>query len=98
MKNNSKENDNTQPPLPDLKHDTMEYTAATDGDDQLDITDEDDAISADELNALEDEEVDDDANALVVAENDSLADEDNFLTAPDETDEFKEDRDDNVVI
>lgn len=80
-----------EPIQPDLKHDTMEYAASTDGDDKLDIIDEDDDITADELDALEEDDVDDEANALNTAETDSQVDEDNFLTAPDEIDEFEED-------
>jgi len=80
-----------EPIHPDLKHDTMEYAASTDGDDKLDITDEENDITADELDALEEDDVDDEANALNTAETDSQVDEDNFLTSPDEIDEFEED-------
>jgi len=43
---------------PDLKHDTMEFAATTDGDDRLDTDDpsyEEEGINADELDAIEDE-------------------------------------------
>ena len=87
-----------EPVQPDLKHDTMEYAASTDGDDLVDVPDEEDDITADELDALEDEDIDDDAYALENAANDSTADEDNFLLEPDEVDEFDEDKDDEVDI
>lgn len=43
---------------PDLKHDTMEFSAATDGEDKLDIDDEryeEEGINAEELEALNDD-------------------------------------------
>ncbi len=66
---------------PDLKHDSMEYSAATDGDDKLDFDDpgyEEEDITVDELDSLEDDEIDDQADALNSAETDRLADEDNL--------------------
>lgn len=74
-----------QPSKPDLKHDTMEYNAATDGEDVLDtdtasaLEIEDESISAEELELLEEDSVDDQAAALITAETDSAADEDNFF-------------------
>lgn len=65
----------------DLKHDTMEFAAATEGDDKLDADDEhyeEDAISADELDFLEDDAIDNQAEALIAAETDREADEDNL--------------------
>lgn len=65
----------------DLKHDTMEFSAATEGDDKLDSDDEhyeEDAISADDLDFLEDDAIDNQAEALVTAETDRQADEDNL--------------------
>jgi len=88
----------TEPLQPDLKHDNMEYAASTDGDDLLDVPDEEEDITADELDALEDDNIDDDAYALENAANDSLIDDDNFLAEPDEEDEFDEDQDDEVEI
>lgn len=96
---------NTTPgPLkPDLKHDSMEYSAATEGDDILDAdtetTDEIEAkeITAEELDLLEEDDIDEQAEALNVAETDSLADEDNFLTdatTGDELEELSNDADD----
>lgn len=79
----------TEPIAPELKHDTMEYAASTDGDDLVDAANEEDEITADELNALEEEDTDEKAYALDAAETDSEADEDNFLTAPDDVDELE---------
>ena len=65
----------------DLKHDTMEFSAATDGDDKLDTDDdtyEEEGISADELDLLEDAPFDEEAAALNSAETDRLIDEDNL--------------------
>ncbi len=68
----------------DLKHDTMEFSAASEGDDILDTDDEsyeEDGISAEELELLEEDTFDDEAAALNSVETDRLADEDNL---PDE--------------
>ncbi len=68
---------------PDLKHDTMEFSATTDGDDLLDTDDasyEEEGIDAEELNALEDDPMIE-AIALNEVENDRQADPDNL---PDE--------------
>ena len=84
-----KNNDITPEPIaPELKHDTMEFAASTDGDDQLDMIDEDEEITADELDALEEKGIDGEAYALNAAETDSEGDEDNFLTSPDDFDEL----------
>src|SRR4051812_17637772 len=64
----------------DLKHDTMEFSAATDGDDILDIDDasyEEEGINADELEAIEDEPVKE-TEALKAVETNREADEDNL--------------------
>jgi hypothetical protein len=90
-KKNETDPENLQP---DLKHDTMEFAASADGDELEDTAIEEDEITAEELEALEDEGPDDDAYALDAAETDSKADEDNFLTEPDDVDEFEEDTDD----
>lgn len=88
------------PVKPNLKHDTMEYSAATDGDDILDsdkeTTDEieEEAISAEELELLLEDDIDDQAAALNTAETDSEADEDNFLNEPETKEEFEETDDD----
>ena len=89
MKKNKEINPN--PIQPDLKHDTMEFAASADGDDIVNLDDEEDEISASELDALEDEGQDTEAYALNAAESDSRIDEDNFLTAPDDIDELEED-------
>lgn len=81
-----KQNKNTPDPIkPNLKHDNMEYTASTDGDDLLDADqasgEETEAgeITAEELELLHNDNVDDLAAALNSAETDSMADEDNFI-------------------
>lgn len=94
-------NDNTPDPIkPDLKHDSMEYSAATDGDDILDTdkeTDqeiEEESITAEELEYLEADKMEDKAEALNTAETDSEADEDNFINVPEEIEELDEDEPD----
>lgn len=65
----------------DLKHDTMEFSAASDGDDKLDIDDEtyeEEGITADELDNLEEDDIDQQAKALNAVETDRQADEDNL--------------------
>lgn len=77
---------------PDLKHDTMEFSAATDGDDLLDTDDatyEEEGINAEELDALEDDPRIE-AVALNEVENDRKADPDN-LPEEDWTDDFADD-------
>lgn len=64
----------------DLKHDTMEFSAATDGEDRLDTDDEtyeEEDITAEELDAIKDEN-DNEAAALNAEETDRLADADNL--------------------
>ena len=64
----------------DLKHDTMEFSAATDGDDQLDTDDltyEEEGITVEELILLEDEPMNE-AAALIAVEIDREADENNL--------------------
>jgi hypothetical protein len=74
-----------QPPItpdqikPDLKHDTMEYAASTDGDDVLDSDDpyrEEDEISSEELDFIEEDDLDAQAEALNSVEEDRQADND----------------------
>ena len=78
--------DITDPLKPDLKHDSMEFNAATEGDDILDADTEsgldleNELISAEELDYLEEDKADNKAEALNAAENDRLVDADNFLT------------------
>lgn len=64
----------------DLKHDTMEFSAASEGDDRLDTDDEtyeEEDITAEELDALDDEE-DSEAAALNAENTDFAGDEDNM--------------------
>lgn len=64
----------------DLKHDTMEFSAATDGEDKLDIDDEDyeeEEISPEELEILDDSD-ENEAAALVNVENELTVDEDHL--------------------
>jgi hypothetical protein len=76
----------------DLRHDNMEFSASTDGDDKLDLDDdmleEDDEISSDELDALENENDFEMAAALNAAENDRLTDADNLPEESDEDDYY----------
>ena len=83
--------------LPDLKHDSLEYSAATDGDDQLDIIEEDE-ITANELAALEQKNILEEAYSLNAAIVDSKADEDNYIIDSSDKDEFEEDKTDNFKI
>lgn len=85
---------------PDLKHDSMEYSAATEGDDFLDMDDstlEEDGITAEELEAIDASDEYEQADALNSVENDRLADEDNFLDEDviDELEEYEEDNEEN---
>ncbi|MBC7934807.1 MAG: hypothetical protein H7Y86_05530 [Rhizobacter sp.] len=78
-----KKDQNTEDSKPDLKHDTMEFSAATDGDDKLDTDDatyEEDGITEDELDAIDDDDANE-AAALIAEENDFEADDTNL---PDE--------------
>lgn len=83
-----------EPLKPDLKHDSMEFNAATEGDDVLDsdteseLDLEDENISAEELDYLEGDEQDDIAAALVSAEVDSQADAENFIHEPEQEIEY----------
>ena len=80
MKKESKNTKEAEDIRPDLKHDTMEFSAATDGDDVLDTDDssyEEEGITSEELDALNDSD-DNEAAALNAEETDNLADEDNL--------------------
>lgn len=66
---------------PDLKHDSMEFSAAADGDDLLDTPDaldEEEDITAEELEMLEAAGIEQQAEALNAAETDRQVDEDNL--------------------
>ena len=68
----------------DIKHDTMEFSTPIDGEDKLDMDDEsyeEEEITAEELDNLEDKDDDNEAYALNQAEMDRAADEENL---PDE--------------
>jgi hypothetical protein len=83
----------------DLKHDNMEYSAASDGDDILDsdvqitLLTEEEQITAKELELLLDDDFDHQAEAFNSAESDSMVDADNFLNE-EETDEETEEESD----
>ena len=79
----------TQDGKSDLKHDTMEFSASTDGDDVLDtdnMTVDEDAISSEELEYLGDDP-DAEAAALNAVETDLGADDD-ILPEEDWTDDL----------
>ncbi len=94
-----KKDQNPEDIKPDLKHDTMEFSAATDGDDILDTDDaryEEEGITEEELDALDDDDANE-AAALIATEADfavddaNLPDEDWTDDLPDET--YNEDED-----
>lgn len=74
----------------DLRHDSMEYSASTDGDDILDddLEIEEEDISAEELDELEDESVENDEAALLAVEQDRLKDPENLPEESDEDDYY----------
>ncbi len=79
----------------DLKHDTMEFSAATDGDDVLDSDDErreDDGISGEELDALEEGSDAEMLKALKAVEKDRLTDTDNLPEESDEDDYYDDEQ------
>lgn len=87
-----KKEKNSEDVKADLKHDNMEFSAATDGDDILDTDDasyEEEGITEDELDAIDDDDASE-AAALIATENDFEADESNL---PDEdwTDDLPDD-------
>ena len=74
----------------DLKHDNMEFSAATDGDDILDSDDfnrEEDGISGDELNDIVQDDLEM-AAALNAVETDRLVDGENMPEESDEDDYY----------
>lgn len=76
----------------DLKHDNMEFSAPTEGDDKLDIDSadfEEEEISAEELEELADDEADE-AAAYASVENDILVDAE-ILPEEDWTDDLPDD-------
>lgn len=90
-----KNNDTEETPF-DLKHDTMEFAASTEGEDRLDTDKEGyepDEISAEELDALNDTDANE-AAALIEEQKDFEADDTNLPTE-DWTDDI-EDEDDGI--
>lgn len=68
-------------PVPDLKHDTMEFAAPADGEDKLDFDDdtyEEEEITPGELDNMEDDTIDNQEYALVAAQTDKTADPDDL--------------------
>jgi len=77
----------------DLKHDTMEFSAATDEGDKLDLDNnllEDDGISGEELDYLTEDDAEMGA-ALNAVETDRLTDVDNLPEESDEDDYYDND-------
>ena len=75
----------------DLRHDNMEFSAATDGDDILDADDfnrEEDGISGEELDALGEDNDLEMAAALNAAETDRMVDAENLPEESDEDDYY----------
>ena len=85
-----KKNDNNPEIItPDLKHDTMEYAAPVDGEDIVDTPNDDEEITPEELDALYEDNDEEEAEALNTAITDSMLDEDNFLIEPEQSDELE---------
>jgi hypothetical protein len=89
----------------DLKHDSMEFSASTDGDDILDdhnsLFDDEEEISSKELNELNGVGDFEMAAALNAVETDRLADVDNLPEESDEDDYYdndEEEEDDDMII
>ena len=88
--------DKNEPIKPDLKHDNMEFTEVPEEQDALHETSEnilkleEEEITAAELDLLFEEDEDEQAAALITAENDSKADADNFLEEAEPMDELNE--------
>lgn len=75
----------------DLRHDNMEFSAATDGDDILDADDfnrEEDGISGEELDALGEDNDFEMAAALNAVETDRMVDAENLPEESDEDDYY----------
>ncbi len=94
---------NTNDVKTDLRHDNMEFSAATDGDDKLDADDfnrEDDGISGEELDALDNVSDTEMAAALNAVEMDRMVDAENLPDESDEDDYYdnEEIKDDNERI
>ncbi|MEO6490662.1 MAG: hypothetical protein ABIO04_12035 [Ferruginibacter sp.] len=88
--------DNDRDIKPDLKHDNMSYSSATEGDDVLDTDlnmEDDNAISAEELNLIDDDTEDNRAEALNTVELDRQADNDVYFEADKEDEDVLDDFD-----
>ena len=89
-----------EPIKADLKHDNMEYSASSDGDDILDsdvqvaLVTEEEQITAKELELLLDDNFENQAEAFNSAESDSMIDADNFLNEGETDDESDNETDD----
>ena len=96
---NDKNEESIEPELipPDLKHDTMEYAASADGGELFDI-DYEAEVTAAELEDLEQSNPEDNGEALNAVLHDSETDTENFFKAPEESDEFEEDKNDDLKI
>lgn len=94
MKKENKHPDEEENIKTNLKHDNMEYSAATDGDDIVDEDFEEDEISEAELDQIE-TSPEDEAYALDSVESDLQIDED-IITEEDWTDDIEEDDDDEL--
>ena len=82
---------------PDLKHDNMEYSASTEGEDIMDeeYMQNEDGITADELEVLEDATPDEQAAALNSVETDRQADDDVIFDENDIEEEYEELKEDD---
>lgn len=92
-KTTDQQKEKEQSSVPDLKHDTMEFAAPTDGEDKLDFDDEtyeEEEITPEELDTMEDDTIDNQGYALVAAQTDKTADSEDL---PDE--DWEDDLPDN---
>lgn len=95
MKKDIQENDADT--RPDLKHDTMEFSASTDGDDRLDSDSdnyEDDEMTAEELDLLNGAPEEEETAALSAVESARSSDDD-ILPEEDWTDDLPDDAAEN---
>ena len=83
-----KDDDLPEDITPDLRHDTMEYAASTEGDDILDTDTEEEEITADELDVLEDAPEEEQTNALNTVEKDRTLDDDVIFDENDKDETF----------
>jgi hypothetical protein len=84
-----KKEESTNDIKPDLKHDTMEFSAGTEGEDKLDTDDaayEEEGITEEELDAIDD--IDENEAAALIAEETDFAADDTNLPDEDWTDDL----------